>query len=425
MLTEADRQLFRAGFEKIDAQAFTVLDRILGVAQTFGEADELRQEVLSAIPLIIESHGNLTAELAAELYALARVTAGLDDLFTPTPFVDIPEEMIAGSVQWALTPLEKVTGTPGKHTPPRAAFSEAKERLIRVTTRLGRKAAAQTVLENALRDPENPRMRRVPSPGACGWCMMLAARGYTYDKDTVLKTHAGTKYHDRCKCSSEPQYADEDTPPFLKRLEEAWDKHAHPEGKGSPPNKEAFYAFVEDGGLGDRPIPGRGRDKRYRKTIQGQEVPFMRSDITVFLRDQNRKKGVWYEHILKQPSARSAGGHLDEFADQWLQIARDGNMRAPRKSLFPQDYGFEDFNRQVRATLGDPTAIIKPNESADVFEMRREFRDLTLAVVVAPKRGGGYKVVTAYPLAGSGRQVIRDTLTIAPLPSSIDRRFKS
>lgn len=46
--------------------------------------------------------------------------------------------------------------------------------------------------------------RRVPKPGACDFCLMLATRGAAYrTKETALFTEDGRRYHDFCRCTAQ------------------------------------------------------------------------------------------------------------------------------------------------------------------------------------------------------------------------------
>lgn len=63
---------------------------------------------------------------------------------------------------------------------------------------------------------------RLPSPGACAFCMMLASRGAVYSKSTVLTTTSrsrrrgsGKSFHEGCNCSMFPVFDREQELPDL------------------------------------------------------------------------------------------------------------------------------------------------------------------------------------------------------------------
>lgn len=231
MLTSAQRAQWRRSREALDAQLITALDQVIIVLEQSPTAAN-REAILAAIPDIVTAHGNMNAELASEYYRLARVAVGFPDDFIPDPVFDVPADAIAASARWA---MDKNDG--------RAAAEWLRASMLRHA----RRGEAQTVLAGTGRDPNAPRMRRVPAAGACPWCLMLATRGYVYTDSTVLRTSEGTKYHDRCKCTSEQQYRNEPVPAFIGTLEEAYRRTGGGDG---------FVEYVLEGGLGDREPKG-------------------------------------------------------------------------------------------------------------------------------------------------------------------------
>lgn len=86
-----------------------------------------------------------------------------------------------------------------------AAPDEAVATVMRRTAQVARTEVplvARTIPAKAAETPSVTgfrRWRRVPGPGACGFCLMLAARGAVY-RDPVV---AGGQYHANCRCTVE------------------------------------------------------------------------------------------------------------------------------------------------------------------------------------------------------------------------------
>ncbi|MBM6699914.1 hypothetical protein H7U32_06255 [Bifidobacterium pullorum subsp. saeculare] len=61
-----------------------------------------------------------------------------------------------------------------------------------------------TITRNVERDPRKPRFARVPQGPTCGWCIMLASRGWVYSSAEA----AGElrKYHNDCNCEIVPSW---------------------------------------------------------------------------------------------------------------------------------------------------------------------------------------------------------------------------
>lgn len=242
MLTASQRAQWRSARDTLDGHLISTLDRIMATAHG-APGKETKDLILTAIPEVVKAHGTVTAELTAEFYALARTNASLNDLFTPEPVWDPNEQQIAGSLRWALRPIngEQYTGED---------YTRAVDRVRAAMTRLMRQTEGTTVMENVRRDPRRPLYRRVPEAGACGWCMMLATRGHVYTKDTVGGPHH--RFHDNCKCSSDPQYRGEELPELVQAARKAYYDFYYPDDSGdaSPEGLREFFDFVEDGGLG-------------------------------------------------------------------------------------------------------------------------------------------------------------------------------
>lgn len=62
-------------------------------------------------------------------------------------------------------------------------------------SRLVTKPGTDTVVENVLRD--GTAFARVPEPGACSFCLMLASRGAVYTRRSVGSVN---RFHDNCRC---------------------------------------------------------------------------------------------------------------------------------------------------------------------------------------------------------------------------------
>ncbi|WJY67152.1 EndoU domain-containing protein [Corynebacterium auris] len=68
------------------------------------------------------------------------------------------------------------------------------------------------------------RFARVPEPGACNWCLMIASRGAVFSKDTVGMTRS-RRFHDNCRCvGMEVGGQSAPLPRVNRELESAWKK---------------------------------------------------------------------------------------------------------------------------------------------------------------------------------------------------------
>lgn len=102
--------------------------------------------------------------------------------------------------------------------------------LVGMATTEPYRLARNVTAEVTITDRSFAGWRRVPEPGACSFCRMLATRGAAYlSKDTA----AGRRYHQRCRCTAEPVMAAE-LPELNARLAAEWAEMDRPRiGRGS------------------------------------------------------------------------------------------------------------------------------------------------------------------------------------------------
>jgi hypothetical protein len=107
----------------------------------------------------------------------------------PTPLVPFAREVVT------LEPLESAKAPA---VPSRAAVSAARSDDIEP---VDTEPLVQTAGPSWA---QGPRVvyRRVPSVGACAFCLTLASRGAVYTQDTVLRRADGGGYHENCRCTA-------------------------------------------------------------------------------------------------------------------------------------------------------------------------------------------------------------------------------
>lgn len=174
-----------------DAQA-KVLEVLEAIEWTPDNVARCREIVAEALASVLPAYADASAQAAADFYDSAReLCAGEAIGAAALSGLDI------AAVQGAVRALVQVVVDGG-----------AKERFDREV--LGRvdvemkKAAANSIVENAAKDPAKPRWARVPSGReTCPFCLMLASFGFnTGSKEAASHTHAN------CDCRIVPQWGD-------------------------------------------------------------------------------------------------------------------------------------------------------------------------------------------------------------------------
>lgn len=179
--------------------------------------DFIRQRDLMRSPFqaIIKTYGAQTAHAAADYLFMKR---GLDDTLRGLPYPKMAEpvsderiEAAYQNVMW-VKDLEE----PGDRA---AALSK----LQALTKRLVVDPANETVYRAT--KSAGTAYARLPDPGCCAWCLMLASQGAVYHTDkTALIAESGKRFHDGCRCVAIEvnKAAGERSPKVVQEARGAW-----------------------------------------------------------------------------------------------------------------------------------------------------------------------------------------------------------
>jgi hypothetical protein len=213
----------------------------------------------AAVAQQVIAHAQASATLAARQYRSERARAGVRGGFTPVPADPPSVEEIAQSVDWAVQPLWNANvaahaesgGTativeapaapePSTEVPPAgSAIADAKARLAAASERQALDAGRDTIIENAQRDAKARGWARVPEPGACSFCLMLATRGAVYRSESK----AAFKSHDNCRCHVEPVFNAYEPSALIRQAQALWASSTR--GKSGNAARIAFRQAVE------------------------------------------------------------------------------------------------------------------------------------------------------------------------------------
>lgn len=145
---------------------------------------------------VVATHYDMTASEAAQYYGASRVVAGFKPYRVPGAELDLDylarvvNSMGAGQFSHYL-----------KEAEPDAASAMARDGLRGAGTRMVLKGGRETITQTAINDPVATGWERIITPGACGFCSMLAGRGGVYTEASV-----GFRAHDHCHCVARPVF---------------------------------------------------------------------------------------------------------------------------------------------------------------------------------------------------------------------------
>lgn len=152
---------------------------------------ECRQFAISAVNAAVARYGDAAAENAAKLYDETMLAEGVD--VPPAAIYEGADtERIEGTVR-------RLAGRLAGDEPDREGFLEQVGKLAADQTRA---AASETVISNVERDSATKKGRgvrfaRIPQrPDPCGYCVMLASRGFDYKSNES----AAAASHHNCTC---------------------------------------------------------------------------------------------------------------------------------------------------------------------------------------------------------------------------------
>ena len=204
----------------------------------------------AGVASLVIRHAQASATLAAQQYRQQRVAAGVSGGFRPSPAPPPSVQQVAQAVDWAVQPLwnsnvlAAATGQP--EAPPTealpsagSAIADAKARLAASTERLVLDTGRNTIVDNAQRDPKAKGWARVPEPGACSFCLMLATRGAVYRSESM----ADFKSHDNCRCHVEPVFTAYEPSAAVRQAQALWASSTR--GKSGNAARIAFRQAVE------------------------------------------------------------------------------------------------------------------------------------------------------------------------------------
>ena len=151
---------------------------------------------------LVTKYGEGSAELACQMYdAMAEMANASVDAAVPAATATYAET--ARAVQGSL--LQSPTG----------------QKLPQIADRLVKQAAADTTLQNAIRD--HAQWAWVPSGDTCGFCITLASNGWQRASKRVLRGNHATHIHANCDCMFAIRFSENDNvkgydPDYYKKL---------------------------------------------------------------------------------------------------------------------------------------------------------------------------------------------------------------
>lgn len=154
------------------------------------------------IAAIVRRFGPASATLAARVYKQHRIDAGIRTPFTVKPAPGRSLDDISAGVDYATKPLWG----------PEPDVESSKVLVHGVASKLVLDQGRDTTIGAVHEDKKATSWARVPEPGCCSFCALLATRGAVYKKDT-----ARFQAHNNCRCDAMPVFGKYVVPDEVKQ----------------------------------------------------------------------------------------------------------------------------------------------------------------------------------------------------------------
>lgn len=223
MITQDQTASYRAVLDGLRSGALVDLRSLL--AEVSGMDPTVARGILTvAFPELFDPYMNAASDVSAQFYEEMRTAAGVKKAYTAQSLAQPVAPGRWGALAgWGARPAMMEQGAAVLLS----AFSGALSRMVTTT-------AGDTIHGNAAADSEIVGYQRVPSPGCCAFCGMLASRGAAYGSQEsalgvvgrgvpVPKVRGGRgrpgggikargsrgmgeRYHDFCECTAVPVF---------------------------------------------------------------------------------------------------------------------------------------------------------------------------------------------------------------------------
>ena len=148
---------------------------------------ELAYQLRRTMPAVSDSYAGVTAIIGADAYNRSRVQAKPPSEFKATPKKPDTSPAMNAAIGFGIAQLTRG-----------ATFETFQSTLAGSVQRIVLDGDRETVEFNIVVDPDGTRYERVPSPGACAFCVTMAAVAQ------VQRENLFDGYHNFCRCTIMP-----------------------------------------------------------------------------------------------------------------------------------------------------------------------------------------------------------------------------
>jgi hypothetical protein len=168
---------------------------------------ELAYQLRRTMPAVSDSFANVASVISADSYNKSRTLARPPSEFKATPKKADTNQAMNAAIGFGIAQLTRGTD-----------YDVFQSTLAGSVQRLVLDGDRETIELNIVVDPDGTRYERVPSPGACAFCMTMAAVA------EVQRSDYFEGYHNYCRCTLNPIFTGQSPTelPEYKQAREAY-----------------------------------------------------------------------------------------------------------------------------------------------------------------------------------------------------------
>jgi hypothetical protein len=150
---------------------------------------EIAEQLRLSMPAVTDTYSTVTAQISSTAYNESRTLARPPSEYVATPRPPDTNVGIQAAIGFGIAQLTKGTD----YSTFQSTLAGSVQKLVNLGDR-------NTVELNIAEDPDGTRYQRVPSPGACAFCMTMAAVA------EVQRSEEFDGYHNFCRCTLNPVF---------------------------------------------------------------------------------------------------------------------------------------------------------------------------------------------------------------------------
>jgi len=194
----------------LGAVTATAAGELAAAAEPAETAEDLRTLLFLAAPIIVSDYSDGAAALALDWYEELREIAAPRRPFAPEPIRLVTDDYVRSVIAASTAAL---AGNPAGA--PTETFDVALRLVVDSIPEIVADGFRDTITTNAINDPASAGWKRFARPGACKFCLMLAAKGAVFTEKTArFAAHGAVMNGNRkggdCRCVAGPEFGSPD-----------------------------------------------------------------------------------------------------------------------------------------------------------------------------------------------------------------------